>query len=186
MKLLIMGPPGVGKGTQADRIKDKLKILHLSTGDILRAEVEAKSVIGMDAKLYIDLGKLVPDYILIEIVKERISKDDCENGYLLDGFPRTLPQAEGLDEMMHSIGHDLECAISLTADEDELVERLIKRGKESGRSDDTPEVIRNRQKIYWEQTAPLLDFYRGKGILKEVDGLGEIPEITERILDVLK
>ena len=186
MKLLIMGPPGVGKGTQADRIKDKLKILHLSTGDILRAEVEAKSVIGMDAKLYIDLGKLVPDHILIEIVKERISKDDCENGYLLDGFPRTLPQAEGLDEMMHSIGHDLECAISLTADEDELVERLIKRGKESGRSDDTPEVIRNRQKIYWEQTAPLLDFYRGKGILKEVDGLGEIPEITERILDVLK
>ena len=185
MKLLIMGPPGVGKGTQADRIKDKLKILHLSTGDILRAEVEAKSVIGMDAKLYIDLGKLVPDYILIEIVKERISKDDCENGYLLDGFPRTLPQAEGLDEMMHSIGHDLECAISLTADEDELVERLIKRGKESGRSDDTPEVIRNRQKIYWEQTAPLLDFYHGKGILKEVDGLGKIPEITERILDVL-
>jgi adenylate kinase len=140
----------------------------------------------MDAKLYIDLGKLVPDHILIEIVKERISKDDCESGYLLDGFPRTLPQAEGLDEMMHPIGHDLECAISLTADEDELVERLIKRGKESGRSDDTPEVIRNRQKIYWEQTAPLLDFYRGKGILKEVDGLGEIPEITERILDVLK
>jgi adenylate kinase len=186
MKLLIMGPPGVGKGTQADRIKDKLKILHLSTGDILRAEVEAKSAIGVDAKLYIDLGKLVPDHILIEIVKERISKDDCENGYLLDGFPRTLPQAEGLDEMMHSIGHDLECAISLTADEDELVERLIKRGKESGRSDDTPEVIRNRQKIYWEQTAPLLDFYRGKGILKEVDGSGEIPEITERILDVLK
>ena len=186
MKLLIMGPPGVGKGTQADRIKDKLKILHLSTGDILRAEVEAKSAIGMDAKLYMDFGKLVPDHILIEIVKERISKDDCENGYLLDGFPRTLPQAEGLDEMMHSIGHDLECAISLTADEDELVERLIKRGKESGRSDDTPEVIRNRQKIYWEQTAPLLDFYRGKGILKEVDGSGEIPEITERILDVLK
>ena len=186
MKLLIMGPPGVGKGTQADRIKDKLKILHLSTGDILRAEVEAKSAIGVDAKLYMDFGKLVPDHILIEIVKERISKDDCENGYLLDGFPRTLPQAEGLDEMMHSIGHDLECAISLTADEDELVERLIKRGKESGRSDDTPEVIRNRQKIYWEQTAPLLDFYHGKGILKEVDGSGEIPEITERILDVLK
>ena len=186
MKLLIMGPPGVGKGTQANRIKDKLQILHLSTGDILRAEVEAKSAIGMDAKLYMDFGKLVPDHILIEIVKERISKDDCENGYLLDGFPRTLPQAEGLEEMMHSIGHDLECALSLTADEDELVDRLVKRGEKSGRSDDTPEVIRNRQKIYWEQTAPLLDFYRGKGILKEVDGSGEIPEITERILDVLK
>ena len=186
MILLIMGPPGVGKGTQANRIKDKLQILHLSTGDILRAEVEAKSAIGMDAKLYMDFGRLVPDHILIEIVKERISRPDCENGYLLDGFPRTPPQAEGLEEMMHSIGHDLECALSLTADEDELVDRLVKRGEKSGRSDDTPEVIRNRQKIYWEQTAPLLDFYRGKGILKEVDGLGEIPEITERILNVLK
>ena len=186
MKLLIMGPPGVGKGTQANRIKDKLQILHLSTGDILRAEVEAKSAIGMDAKLYMDFGRLVPDHILIEIVKERISRPDCENGYLLDGFPRTPPQAEGLEEMMHSIGHDLECALSLTADEDEMVDRLVKRGEKSGRSDDTPEVIRNRQKIYWEQTAPLLDFYRGKGILKEVDGLGEIPEITERILNVLK
>ena len=186
MKLLIMGPPGVGKGTQANRIKDQLRILHLSTGDILRAEVEAKSAIGMDAKLYMDFGRLVPDHILIEIVKERISRPDCENGYLLDGFPRTPPQAEGLEEMMHSIGHDLECALSLTADEDELVDRLVKRGEKSGRSDDTPEVIRNRQKIYWEQTAPLLDFYRGKGILKEVDGLGEIPEITERILNVLK
>ena len=186
MKLLIMGPPGVGKGTQANRIKDQLQILHLSTGDILRTEVEAKSAIGMDAKLYMDFGRLVPDHILIEIVKERISRPDCENGYLLDGFPRTPPQAEGLEEMMHSIGHDLECALSLTADEDELVDRLVKRGEKSGRSDDTPEVIRNRQKIYWEQTAPLLDFYRGKGILKEVDGLGEIPEITERILNVLK
>jgi len=186
MKLLIMGPPGVGKGTQADRIKDKLQILHLSTGEILRAEVEAKSAIGMDAKLYMDFGRLVPDHILIGIVKERISKQDCENGYLLDGFPRTLPQAEGLDVMMHSIDHDLECAISLTADENELVERLTKRGEESGRSDDTPDLIRERQKIYWEQTAPLLDFYRRKGLLKEVDGLGEIPEITERILNVLK
>ena len=186
MKLLIMGPPGVGKGTQANRIKDQLQILHLSTGDILRTEVEAKSAIGMDAKLYLDFGRLVPDHILIKIVKERISKPDCENGYLLDGFPRTLPQAEGLEEMMHSIGHDLECALSLTADEEELVDRLVKRGEKSGRSDDTPEVIRNRQKIYWELTAPLLDFYRGKGILKEVDGLGEIPEITERILYVLK
>ena len=186
MKLLIMGPPGVGKGTQANRIKDQLQILHLSTGDILRTEVEAKSAIGMDAKLYMDFGRLVPDHILIKIVKERISKPDCENGYLLDGFPRTLPQAEGLEEMMHSIGHDLECALSLTADEEELVDRLVKRGEKSGRSDDTPEVIRNRQKIYWELTAPLLDFYRGKGILKEVDGLGEIPEITKRILDILK
>lgn len=185
MKLLIMGPPGVGKGTQADRIKTELGIVHLSTGDILREEVKAKTKIGMDAKLYMDFGKLVPDQILIEIVKEHISKPICQNGYLLDGFPRTLPQAEGLDEMMLSIGHNLDCIISLMVDEDELVDRLIKRGKESGRSDDTPEIIRNRQKIYWELTAPLLDFYRGKSLLKEVNGLGEISEITERILAVL-
>tara|TARA_B100000029_G_scaffold325782_2_gene318287 strand:+ start:2208 stop:2768 length:561 start_codon:yes stop_codon:yes gene_type:complete len=186
MKLLIMGPPGVGKGTQAGRIKGALNIVHLSTGEILRAEVNAKSDVGIDAKSYMDKGQLVPDTILIKIVKERISKPDCANGYLLDGFPRTLPQAEGLNEMMTSIGHDLDCAISLTADEDELVNRLIKRGEDSGRSDDTPDVIRNRQKIYWEQTAPLLDFYREKGILNDVNGLGEISEITERILDVLK
>ena len=186
MKLLIMGPPGVGKGTQADRINNELMLVHLSTGEILRAEVDAKSVIGMNAKFYMDFGRLVPDNILIEIVKERISKSDCQNGYILDGFPRTLPQAKGLDEMMNSIGHELDGAISLTADKDELVDRLIKRGQESGRSDDTPDVIRNRQKIYWEQTAPLLDFYHDKGILKEVDGLGEISEITKRILDILK
>ena len=186
MKLLIMGPPGVGKGTQADCIKNELMIVHLSTGEILRAEVDAKSVIGINAKLYMDFGRLVPDNILIEIVTERISKSDCQNGYILDGFPRTLPQAKGLDKMMHSIGHDLDCAISLTANKDELLDRLIKRGEESSRSDDTPDVIRNRQNIYWEQTAPLLDFYHDKGILKEVDGLGEIPEITIRILDILK
>ena len=186
MKLLIMGPPGVGKGTQAECIKNELRLVHLSTGEILRTEVDAESVIGINAKVYMDFGRLVPDNILIQIVKEHISKSDCQNGYILDGFPRNLTQAIGLDEMMHSIGHELECAISLTADEDELVNRLIKRGKQSGRSDDTSDVIRNRQKIYWEQTAPLLDFYHDKGILKEVDGLGEIPEITKRILDVLK
>ena len=185
MKLLIMGPPGVGKGTQATRIKDKLHIAHLSTGDILRAEIQAESKIGMEAKTYIDAGELVPDKTLLEIIQNRTIKPDCEKGYLLDGFPRTLPQAEGLDKIMDSNSHSLDAAISLTADEDELVNRLIKRRQESGRSDDTAEIIRNRQKIYWEQTAPLLDFYHGKGILKVVDGLGEIPEITKRILQVL-
>jgi len=186
MKLLIMGPPGVGKGTQANRIKSKLNIAHLSTGDILRAEIEKRTVTGVQAKLYMDAGKLVPDQVLLDIIQNRIKNPDCDGGYLLDGFPRTLPQAVGLEKIMKSTKHALECAISLTADKDELLDRLIKRGEESGRSDDTPDVIRNRQKIYWEQTAPLLDFYHDKGILKEVDGLGEIPEITKRILDVLK
>jgi adenylate kinase len=122
----------------------------------------------------------------LDIIQDRIKNPDCDGGYLLDGFPRTLPQAVGLEKIMESIKHTLDMVISLTADENELVERLIKRGEESGRSDDTPEVIRNRQKIYWEQTAPLVDFYKNKGILKDVDGLGEISEITERILTVLK
>ena len=186
MKLLIMGPPGVGKGTQASRIKSRLNIAHLSTGDILRTKIEQKTDTGVQAKLYMDAGKLVPDQILLNIIQDRIKNPDCDSGYLLDGFPRTLPQAVGLEKIMESITHTLDLVISLTADENELVERLIKRGKESGRSDDTPEVIRNRQKIYWEQTAPLVDFYENKGILKNVDGLGEISEITERILTILK
>ena len=186
MKLLIMGPPGVGKGTQASHIKSKLNIAHLSTGDILRTEIEKKTDTGVQAKLYMDAGKLVSDQVLLDIIQDRIKNTDCDAGYLLDGFPRTLPQAVGLEKIMESINHALDRVISLTADEGELVERLIKRGAESGRSDDTPDVIRNRQKIYWEQTAPLLDFYQKKGILKDVDGLGEISEITERILTVLK
>ena len=186
MKLLIMGPPGVGKGTQASRIKSKLNIAHLSTGDILRTEIEKKTDTGVQAKLYMDAGKLVPDQVLLDIIQDRIKNPDCDGGYLLDGFPRTLPQAVGLEKIMKSSKHILDTVISLTADENELVERLITRGEESGRSDDTPEVIRNRQKIYWEQTAPLVDFYKNKDILKDVDGLGEISEITERILTVLK
>ncbi len=186
MKLLIMGPPGVGKGTQASRIKSKLNIVHLSTGDILRTEIEKKTNIGVQAKLYMDAGKLVPDQVLLDIIQDSIKNPDCDAGYLLDGFPRTLPQAVGLEKIMESTKHTLDMVISLTADENELVERLIKRGEESGRSDDTPEVIRDRQKVYWEQTAPLVDFYKNKGILKNVDGLGEISEITERILTVLK
>jgi len=181
-----MGPPGVGKGTQASRIKSKLNITHLSTGDILRTEIEKKTNIGVQAKLYMDAGKLVPDQVLLDIIQDSIKNPDCDAGYLLDGFPRTLPQAVGLEKIMQSTKHTLDMVISLTADENELVERLIKRGEESGRSDDTPEVIRDRQKIYWEQTAPLVDFYKNKGILKNVDGLGEISEITERILTVLK
>ena len=186
MKLLIMGPPGVGKGTQASHIKSKLNIAHLSTGDILRTEIEKKTDTGVQAKLYMDAGKLVSDQVLLDIIQDRIKNPDCDGGYLLDGFPRTLPQAVGLEKIMESINHALDRGISLTADKNELEERLIKRGAESGRSDDTPDVIRNRQKIYWEQTAPLLDFYQKKGILKDVDGLGEISEITERILTVLK
>jgi len=186
MKLLIMGPPGVGKGTQANRIKNTLNILHLSTGDILRDEIKINSNIGIKAKMYMDDGMLVPDSVLLQIVQQKISEPICDNGYLLDGFPRTIPQADGLEKIMQSINHKLDYAISLSANADELIERLIKRGKESGRNDDSPEIIRNRQKIYWEQTAPLLEYYGEKGILKDVDGLGTISEITNRILEIIK
>ena len=186
MHLIFLGPPGVGKGTQAKRVCDYYNIIHLSTGEILRSEMVAESEIGQKAKSYIDNGKLVPDEVLLGIMDKRLKKGDAQKGYLLDGFPRTIPQAEGLDEIMKKISHTLDGAISLTANEDELVQRLINRGLESGRSDDTPEVIRQRQKIYWNQTAPLLEFYQQKNLLKTLDGLGDIPEITERILGVLK
>ena len=186
MKLLIMGPPGVGKGTQAKIIKDKLRIAHISTGELLRQEIAEKTEVGIVAKKYIDQGKLVPDNFLFTIVNERLGQPDCKGGYILDGFPRTLNQANGLEKIMVSFGHSLHKAISLYADEDALVERLVKRGENSGRSDDTSNIIRNRQKIYWQQTAPLLDFYEERGLLGNVNGLGEIQEITERILTVMK
>lgn len=180
-----MGPPGVGKGTQAERIEKHFNIVHLSTGEILREEMKAETPVGIQAKVYCDSGQLVPDYILLDIIENRLAQEDCKNGYLLDGFPRTLPQAEGLDNILNQLNQNLDCAISLTADEDELVRRLVQRRKESGRTDDTEEIIQQRQKVYWKQTAPLLDFYKKKGLLKEVDGIGEILEITKRILNVL-
>lgn len=186
MKLLIMGPPGVGKGTQAALLKESLGIIHLSTGDILRDEIKKNSVIGLKAQSFMNEGKLVPDKVLLDIIAERIIQKDCRNGFLLDGFPRTLKQAVGLDKILESINQLLDFAISLDANEKELINRLINRGAELGRSDDTPEVIRNRQKVYWENTAPLLDFYKDKKILKKVNGLGDISVIKNRILKSIK
>ncbi len=186
MKLLIMGPPGVGKGTQAKRINNELKIAHISTGALLRTEIRASTDVGIIAKKYIDQGKLVPDDFLLDIVRDRLKKTDCDNGYILDGFPRTLDQAIGLEAIMNDISQVLDMVISLTADENELVDRLVKRGVRSGRSDDTSDVIHKRQKIYWEQTAPLLDFYMARGLLKNINGFGEIEEITHRILKIIK
>ena len=181
-----MGPPGVGKGTQANIIKDTYNIPHLSTGEILRNEIEVKSDIGLIAKNYIDDGLLVPDNILLKILENNISRSNSSNGYILDGFPRNLQQVEDLNDLINKLDHTIDIVISLTADEDELIKRLIKRSEESGRSDDTADIISNRQKVYWKQTAPIIAYYKKRGILKEVNGLGTIQEITKRIIGAIK
>ncbi len=186
MRLILMGPPGVGKGTQANNLKTHYNIVHLSTGDILRAELSAETELGNQARKYMDAGELVPDELLLSMMEKRLQQEDCLDGYLLDGFPRTIPQAEGLTTIMEKLDHKLDAAVSLYADEDELINRLVLRGKTSGRSDDTEEVIKQRQKVYWNATAPLLDYYKKIKLLKEVDGLGNIDEITQRIIEALK
>ena len=185
MHLIFLGPPGVGKGTQAKKICDHYKIIHLSTGEILRKEISDKSEVGNQAKTYIDNGNLVPDNVILRIIENRLKANDAQYGYLLDGFPRTINQAEGLQKIMLQLKHKINSVISLTANEEELILRLIKRGKDSGRSDESPEIIRHRQKVYWRQTAPLLEYYNEKKVLKKVDGLGNITDITKRILETI-
>jgi len=181
-----MGPPGVGKGTQANISKDTYNIPHLSTGEILRNEIEVKSDIGLIAKNYIDDGLFVPDNILLKILENNISRSNSSNGYILDGFPRNLQQVEDLNDLINKLDHTIDIVTSLTANEDELIKRLIKRSEESGRSDDTADIISNRQKVYWKQTAPIIAYYKKRGILKEVNGLGTIQEITKRIIGAIK
>lgn len=185
MRLILMGPPGVGKGTQAKRLCRYFSIIHLSTGEILRYEINKKTKLGIKAKQFMDIGELVPDDLLLNMMENRLAQDDCTNGYILDGFPRTIRQAEGLEQILADQDQELRGTINLSANKDALIQRLILRGQSSDRSDDTPEIIKNRQNVYWQQTAPLLDFYRSKNQLLEVDGFGSIETITQRIIDVL-
>ena len=185
MHLIFLGPPGVGKGTQAKKVCDHYKIIHLSTGEILRKEISDKSEVGNQAKTYIDNGNLVPDNVILRIIENRLKANDAQHGYLLDGFPRTINQAEDLQKIMLQLKHKINSVISLTANEEELILRLVNRGKDSGRSDESPEIIRHRQKVYWRQTAPLLEYYNEKKVLKKVDGLGNITDITKRILETI-
>ena len=180
-----MGPPGVGKGTQAKILKEKLGVIHLSTGEILRTEIQKDTKVGKIAKSYIDYGNLVPDNFILKIISKKISANITNKGYLFDGFPRTIPQAVGFDSLLNEIGHNLNAAINLTADEDELIKRILERGKISGRSDEAIDIIKKRQRIYWTQTAPLIKYYQNKNILKNIDGIGQIKEITKKILKVI-
>jgi len=181
MRLVFIGPPGAGKGTQAERLIETYGIAHLSTGDMLRAARDAGTEVGQEAEKYMSAGELVPDDTIIRIIKERLEEPDCRKGYLLDGFPRTIAQAEALDGMLAKKGTPLDVVLELDVPEEELFKRLAGRA----RKDDTPEVIRQRLVAYREQTQPLLDYYREKGLLKSINGLGTIDEIFGRAKAVL-
>jgi adenylate kinase len=185
MRLIFMGPPGAGKGTQAQVVADRFGIPAISTGDIFRSNVSQGTELGVEAKRYMDAGEYVPDSVTNLMVRHRIDEPDAEKGFLLDGYPRTLAQVDELDGMIKHTGHRLDAVIVLTVDADELVRRLTARAQSEGRSDDTEDVIRRRQEVYTEQTEPLIEVYRGRGLLHEVDGIGEVDEVTTRILDSL-
>jgi adenylate kinase len=185
MRLIMMGPPGAGKGTQAKYVAEHFKIPAISTGDIFRANVSEGTELGIEAKRYMDAGDYVPDEITNKMVRNRIDEPDAEPGFLLDGYPRTLAQVEELDGMIKFTGHQLDAAVVLTVDPDEIVKRLVQRAQVEGRTDDTEDVVRRRQEVYAEQTEPLIDVYRQRGILVEVDGMGEVDEVTNRIFDAL-
>jgi adenylate kinase len=209
MILILLGPPGAGKGTQAARIKDKYQIAHLSTGDMLRGAIAAGTELGKQAKVVMDEGKLVSDNIMIGLVGERVDEPDCKNGFLLDGFPRTLAQAEALDELLDKKGLKLDAVVEIAVDDEALIGRIsgryscakcgagyhdeFQKPKQDGvcdncggtefkrRSDDNAEAVRTRLTAYHGQTAPLLPYYRNKDVLKTVDGMADIDAVTDQV-----
>ena len=184
-RFLLIGPPGAGKGTQATLLAQAYGIPAISTGDIFRANVKAETELGVLAKGFMDRGEYVPDSLTNDLVRDRLSHQDAQPGFLLDGYPRTRDQVLELDDILGSDGKSLDAVILLKADPDELVRRLLNRAQEQGRADDTEDVIRHRQSVYLEQTAPLIEIYSARGIVLEIDGLGQVGEVTERILNSL-
>jgi adenylate kinase len=188
MRIVLMGPPGSGKGTQATRLAQRLAIPHLSTGDMLRASVSAGTPVGKKAKAVMERGELVSDEIAIAVVAERILQPDAENGFILDGFPRTVGQARALDDLLRAEAHNLNCVLELRVDEDVLLRRILNRAKEatanghSTRSDDTEEALKVRLQQYRQQNSPLTDYYRSKGILRDIDGLQPIDLVAASLL----
>ena len=184
-RMLIMGPPGSGKGTQAARIADKLGIVAISTGDIFRYNVKEMTELGQEAKKYIDNGDFVPDEVTNRMVADRLTHSDAEHGFLLDGYPRTQGQVEALDQMLRDAGQELSCVIELTVPDEELVTRLLHRAEVEGRADDTAEVIQHRLDLYHEETAAVIESYKDRGIVARVDGTGQIDDVTERLLQAV-
>ena len=185
MKLLLIGPPGAGKGTQASKLSEVFGIPAISTGDIFRENVKNQTPLGIEAKSYMDSGEYVPDELTNKLVRDRLQNPDCVNGFLLDGYPRTADQVQELDSILIETNSKLDAVVQLTADTDEVVRRLAKRAIDQGRSDDTEDVLRNRLHVYEEQTAPLISVYESRGLLVKVDGLGEIADVTRRITEAL-
>ncbi len=184
-RMVLLGPPGAGKGTQAARIAERLGIPAISTGDIFRANVAGATELGTQAKAYMDKGEYVPDSITNAMVADRIAQSDCVAGFLLDGYPRTTAQVAELDSMLEASGLALDVVVEITADAEAVVARLLKRAGEQGRADDTEPVIRHRLEVYAESTAPLVDVYAERGLLVQVDGMGEIDVVTGRIMEAL-
>ena len=184
-RIVLLGPPGAGKGTQAKLLSGRLGVPAISTGDIFRANVAEGTELGRAAKEYMDAGKYVPDTLTNEMVRDRLAAEDAAEGFILDGYPRTTDQVRELDDMLAERGTALEHVLEITADPEELVRRLTLRAGEQGRSDDAEHVVRTRQQVYLEQTAPLVEVYSERGLLRSVDGLGGIEDVTARLVAAL-
>ncbi len=186
MRIVLLGAPGSGKGTQAALLKDHYVIPHISTGVLLREAVAAQTPLGQQAKAIMDRGELVPDDVMLDLIRERLGQDDVANGFILDGYPRNLAQAEALDTVLAELEQPVEEAVLIEVNEDMVVERIAKRAAEEGRSDDTEEVVRNRMRVYQEQTAPVAGHYESQGLLTRILGEGTIDEVLERIKGALR
>ena len=184
-RFLLIGPPGAGKGTQAALLANAYSIPAISTGDIFRENVRNETELGLQVKSIMARGEYVPDSLTNELIRDRLAEADAEAGFLLDGYPRTNDQVNELDDILVSQHRILDAVVLLVADSDELVRRLLKRAQEQGRTDDTEEVIRHRQNVYLEQTQPLIEIYSSRSLVVEIDGLGQVGEVTERILNAL-
>jgi adenylate kinase len=186
MRLVLLGAPGSGKGTQAARLKEYLQVPHISTGDLLRAEVAAGTPLGVQAREVMARGDLVSDDILLGMLKDRLSREDARAGFILDGYPRNLAQAAALDALLESLGQPFDAAVQLVVDNEQIIERLAGRARAEGREDDSPEAVRHRLQVYDEKTAPVIDYYRQRGRLTVVNGMGTLDEVFARIIEAIQ